>query len=94
MALPLQLPWQTAQTKWKSQLDPLLATPILTGTLLQNITLISGVNVINTKLGVTPQGWVITDSNAAVTVYRSAPFTSLTLTLTSSGNATVSIWVF
>lgn len=98
MALPLQ---QTdnkdlslLQTKWKSQIDPVLANPATDMSILKDVKLVSGVNVINHLLGKTQQGWIITDIQAAATIYRSAPFNNLTLTLTSSANTTVNIGVF
>jgi hypothetical protein len=98
MALPL---FQTSvkelslmQTQWKSQLDPVLASPLTGPSILNGVVLASGANTINHKLGQTPQGWFITDINAAITVYRSQPFNPLTLTLTASGAATVNIVVY
>lgn len=99
MALPV---FQTSirelsmmQTQWSSQLNPVLGLPLLNGpSTLKNITIKSGSNVINHLLGKTPQGWLVIDQNAAITLYRSAPFNDLTLTLTSSGAATISLIVF
>ena len=85
---------QMVEAQWKAAIDPILANPLVTGSQLTGIVLTTGKNVINTKLGRTAQGWVVTDINAAVTVYRSAPFNNLTLTLTSSGSATVNILVY
>ncbi len=82
------------QTKWASQLNPLLALPTSSPSVLKDIPLVSGVNVINHLLGRSPIGWVVSDTNAAVTVYRSKPFNNLTLTLTSSGAAVVSLLIF
>lgn len=85
---------QMLQTQWTSQLNPLLANPTTNPQILKGIVLASGANVINTKLGTKAQGWYITDINAAVTVYRSAPFNDLTLTLTASGAATIDLVIF
>lgn len=82
------------QTQWAPQLNAVLRSPTTNPTLLHNITLTAGVNVINHKLGTTPVGWMITDINAPVTIYRSAAFNPLTLTLTSSGSAVISLAVF
>lgn len=92
--LPQRLPLEMMQTQWASQIDPLLVNPLASGLLLKNIVLASGANVINHLLSRQPQGWFVTDTNAAVTIYRSQPFNSSTLTLTSSGAATVSLYVF
>ncbi len=82
------------QTKWKSELDPVLGNPMTNPGLLFGIPLVSGVNVINHLLGRTQQGWVITDINAAAMIFRSAPFNSKTLTLTSNAACTVDLMVF
>lgn len=85
---------QLIQTKWSSILNPLLAKPISSAGQLKGINLINGVTVVNHLLGRTMQGWIITDSDAASTIYRSQPFNNLTLTLTSNAACTVDIMVF
>lgn len=84
------------QSKLKSELDPLLANKLTQGSLLQGLTLNPGVNVINHKLQRMPQGWFVVDINGNANIWRSAPFTNLTLTLTSSAASsfTISLWVF
>lgn len=82
------------QTAWAQQLNPIIQNPVVQSSILKNIPLTTGTNVINHKLGRQMQGWMVCDMNAAVTVYRSQPFNNLTLTLTSSGDATVSLVVF
>lgn len=94
MSLPQNLTLPLMQTQWASSLNPLLANPIVNGIFLNNQTLVSGSNVINHLLSRMPQGWFITNINAAVTVYSSAPFTNQVLTLTASGAAVVNIYVF
>lgn len=94
MSLPLKLDWAQAQTRWKSQLDPVLANPTTNMTILKNVSIVSGINVINHLLQQVQQGWVVLDINAAITLYRSAPFNTTTLTLTASGPATVTLGVF
>ena len=89
-----RLDWSLANPKWAAALNPVLANPLTNATILTGIKLSTGVNVINTTIGRQTQGWFIADINAAVTIYRSAPFTPLTLTLTSSGPAVVDIVVF
>ena len=98
MALPL---FQTAirelsmlETQWKSQIDPVLANPLSAPSILKGIKLINGVTVVNHLLGQTPQGWFISDINGSASVYRSAPFNDLTLTLTSNAAVTVNLVVF
>ena len=92
--LPLRLPWTLAQDRWSSDINPVLALPPNQGLLLPNVSLSSGVNIINHKLGKTQQGWILTDQQASADIYRSAPFNNLTLTLTSSADTMISLWVF
>jgi hypothetical protein len=82
------------QSAWRAILNPIIAIPMLSGLQLSNIALKTGVNVINTMLARQQQGWFITDIDAAITLYRSAPFNSSTLTLTASAPASLSLWVY
>lgn len=82
------------QTKWASEINPVLALPTNSPSMLKNVPIVTGVNVINHKLGRTPQGWILTDINSNVQLYRSAAFNDLTLTLTSNGASTISLMVF
>jgi hypothetical protein len=82
------------QTRSKSLLDPLLESPVSAPLILENVALASGVTVINHKLGRKLQGWILTDTNGAATVYRSAPKDAKTLTLTSTAAITCNILVF
>ena len=81
-------------TTWPAQIDPVLANPLTKGIFIKNIQLIIGVNVINHKLGRLQQGWIRTDIDSDANPYRSAPFNSQTLVLTSSATTMVSIYVF
>jgi hypothetical protein len=85
---------QMLQSQWTGQLNPVLANPTTNLSLLQNVAIKTGVNTINHLLGQTQQGWIVTDINAAVTLYRSQPFNDKTLTLVSSGPATISLAVY
>ena len=90
-----KLPWELAQTKWASTLNPLLSLPILNGNMIEGISLTATTPlVVNHLLQRMPHGWFLTDNNADAVVWRSAAFTNLTITLESSANTTVSIWVF
>lgn len=82
------------QTKWASELNPLLAKPLSDANILKGIKLVSGDNVINHKLGRTMQGWIISDITDHIGICRSAPFNDLTLTLNSTGTVTVDLVVF
>jgi len=94
MALPKQLPLDRMQSIWKQEIDPVLANPILKGNQLKNIALNTGITVINHLLSRQQQGWFLTDIDAPATVYRSAAFNNLTLTLTSNAACTVNLWVY
>jgi hypothetical protein len=82
------------QTQWASQLNPVLRNPATDMSILTNVALKTGTNVVNHLLGVQQQGGILTDIQGAATIYRSAPFNDLTLTLTSSAPVMVSIGVF
>ena len=113
MALPLQQtsiqPLSLMQTTWKSQLDPVLANPLIQGTLLQNVPLLSGFNAVNHKLGQKLTGYFIrkrqfsiSGTPTAYDIYdtqdtNSMPQLTLQLTCTegtSSNPVYVDIWVF
>lgn len=94
MALPQGLTLSQMQNVWASQLNPTLSNPINRCSILKDVILISGLNVINHKLGAKQSGWFLTDLNGSANIYRSAPFNDLTLSLTSDANVTVSIGVF
>ncbi len=82
------------QTSWKAALTPVLQNELNQGILIQDISLINGVTVINHLLSRKQIGWIITDNNAAANIYRSAALNDATLTLTSNAVCTVSIWMF
>ena len=82
-------------TQWKGQLDPVLANAILQGNSLGTITL----NANTPKpfphgLNRMPQGWFVTDLTSQAVIWRSAAFTSQLITLESSADTTLSVWVF
>ncbi len=92
--LPVKLPWETAQTRWKSQLDPVLSNPMNQVSVLKDVMLVTGPNVINHLLGHKMNGWFLVDQQGPSTIYRTAPLNALTLTLDSSAPVVVSIGVF
>lgn len=93
--LSTKLPWELANTRWASTLNPLLAIPFLNGLEIDAIKLIANKpQAINHLLQRTMQGWFILDNIANTVIWRTQPFNDLTLTLESSANTTVSIWVF
>ncbi len=94
MQLPLLQTLELLTTRWKSVLDPVLANPTTNMSILKNVVLASGNNQVPHKLGRMQQGWVIYDTNAAVTVYRYLAFNENFLYLTASGAVTVNLGVF
>jgi len=82
------------QTQWAAALNPWLLNPMAKGIFLNDVTLKAGANSINHLLQRMQQGWAIVDIQNPITVYRSQPFNATTLTLTSSGAGTVSLYVF
>lgn len=87
-------PFQLMQTKWKAELDPVLINNLVQGQLLTGVSLINGITMVPHKLGRKMQGWILSDVNAAATVFRSANLNDTTLTLTSNAACVVSLWVF
>jgi hypothetical protein len=85
---------QMMQSSWASSINPVLSKEIVQGTLLQNVALVTGNNVVNHLLGRKQVGWMIADQNAAASIYRSAALNDLTLTLNSSAPCVISLWVF
>lgn len=93
--LSTKLPWDLANTKWAATLNPVLALPILNGVQLNDIVLAANVPLtINHLLQRMPQGWMVTDNTADTAIWRTMPFNKLTITLESSADTTISVWVF
>lgn len=96
--LPQQLTYPQMLTKWAAVLNPLLKNPALDSILLQNVTLISGNNVINHKLGRPLQGWKITRMHKNFAqIYDtqdSNQMPQLTLNLNASTGIVIDIEVF
>lgn len=82
------------QTQWAAILNPWFINPMSQGLFLEQVSLKSGNNIIPHLLQRIQQGWYITDINAAVVPYRSAPFNSLTLNLNASSACVVNLYVF
>lgn len=82
------------QNKWASILNPVLTNPTTNPSMLKKVSLKTGANTFNHLLGQVQQGWIVSDINAAATLYRSQPFNDKTLTLTSSADCVVTLLVF
>ncbi len=90
-------PLNQLQTLWRSVLNPFLSNQSLQSNILPNVSLVSGLNTINTGLGRALTGWRIIRINAAATIYdqqsqNTTP--ALTLLLNSSAPCVVSLEVF
>lgn len=95
--LTTKLPWDQAQPRWASILNPVLANPIVGGQLLEGIKVSSGNNTINHGLGEKLQGYIVVLNSANVTFYdrqSTNPMPDKTLVLVASGAATISLYVF
>lgn len=85
------------QTRWASVIEPLLSNPIVNGAVLRQVSLVSGANVINHKLGRKLQGWLLARKRGAAEIYDtqdSNNMPNLTLTLTSDAVVSVDLYVW
>lgn len=97
MSLPKGLTLPMTQTMWAAQLNPLLANPLNEVSILKNVSLFTGVNVINHKLAKPLQGWFLLRKRAACNLYDtqdSNQTPQFTLELVSDADASVDIGVF
>jgi hypothetical protein len=82
------------QSSWRAIINPVLSNPLTNPRIIAGVKLVSGTNVINHQLQAMQQGWVIADTTAAATIYRSQPFNDLTLTLVASAPTVVTLVVY
>ncbi len=95
--LPQKLDLPQMQTKWASQLNPVISNLLVQGQLLQDVSLINGVTVVNHKLGRKLIGWFIVGQDAQASLWDSQTSNQtpqLTLVLNSNADVNCSIWVF
>jgi hypothetical protein len=93
--LSTKLPWELAQTKWAADINPVLRLPILAGNQINSIALTATTpKAVNHLLQRMPQGWFLVDINANAVIWRPAAWNDATITLESSANVTVSIYVY
>jgi hypothetical protein len=96
--LPQQLSLDQMQPKWASQLNPIISNPLNSASILKSVSLKSGANVINHKLGQNLQGWYpVRIRGVAVSLYDTQdtnPTPQLTLTLNASAAVVVDLAVF
>lgn len=85
------------QNTWAQTLDPIISNPTTNPVILKNISLVTGPNAVNHRLGRKLQGWSLSRIRAAATVYDtqdSNPTPQLTLTLTASAPVVVDLVVW
>jgi hypothetical protein len=79
-------------------LNPVFDNPLLSGQQLKNIALVTGINVVNHKLGRKLQGWFITRPRAVAATFFDTQDTNklpaLTLEINSSVDIIVDIYVY
>lgn len=78
-------------------LNPVFNTPILNGSILQNVALVAGSNIVNHKLGRDLLGWKIVRQRAAANIYDNQDNNltpSKNLLLISDAPVIVDIYVF
>lgn len=95
--LPQRLNLPMMQTEWAQQLDPIIANPTVDNLILKNVSLVTGTNVINHKLGRTLQGWNPVRVRANATIYDQQDTNQtpqLTLILVASAPVVVDLVVF
>lgn len=92
-SLPLNLSLMQTQQQWSSQLNPILANPLLNGRLIRTA-LINGATIISHGLSRVQIGWILTDQDAEANIYRSDLLNDKFLVLTSDAAVTVGLWVF
>lgn len=95
--LAQKLPLEQLQPQWAAQINPVLECPIVNGRLIENIHMAAGANVINHGLGRNLVGWIAVRMNFLTVLNDSQdtnPKPDLTLFLTSTAPAVISLWVF
>lgn len=95
--LPKKLEWEMAQDRWASLINPILTNPALDSSILKNVSLAVGNNVINHKLGRKLQGWRLVRQRAQANIWDeqdSNQMQDLTLVIASDAIVNVDIEVF
>lgn len=96
--LPQQVPYSQMLTKWASIINPLLKNPASNPSILKEVSLVTGNNVVNHKLGQKLQGWYITRMRDVYSQVYDTQDTNqtpaLTLNLHASSDVVVDIAVF
>ena len=86
---------QMLQSQWSAPLNKLLATTIVQGLQINGIELTASTpKSIPHTLCRTMQGYFISSQSANAVIWMTGSFNASTLTLESSANVTVSLWVY
>lgn len=95
MSLPQKLTLDMMQIQWGQQINPLLTNILTQGVAVNGVTLDANTpKNIPTTLGRMQIGWFITDILSNAVVWRTQPFNNNLLTLESSADTTINIWMF
>jgi hypothetical protein len=93
--LSSNLTFEQLLTKWSGTLNPLLANLLLQGQPMWSVSLVASTpRTLNHGLGRMQLGFIVTDQNAAASIFRTQPFNSQTITLESSADVTINLWNF
>lgn len=85
------------QNNWAKLIEPFLSNPPNQCSVLKSVSLLTGTNTINHKLGRKLQGWKVVRQRAAASLYDNQDSNQkpeLTLILIASANVTVDLEVF
>lgn len=85
------------QSAWATQLDPVINLPTNKGLILKEVQLVTGSNLVNHRLSRNLQGWFIIRQRGPASVYDTQDTnqqSTLTLSLVSSANVSVDLFVF
>lgn len=85
------------QKNIQQSLGPVIANPLVSGVILESVSLASGDNTIPHKLGRVLQGWVVVRKRAASEIFDkqdSNPTPEVTLVLNASVAVVVNLYVF
>ncbi len=84
------------QSRWASQLDPVVENPLLKGVILKDVTLAIGDNTVDHKLQRVPQGYLVIDMKDVFSqIFRKeSSMPTLNIILNSSALTVVTLYVF
>ena len=97
MTQPLSsnLAWSLMNPILARVLNPIISNIWLQGVQVSGLVMIANTpNSFNHGLGRAPKGWALVDNTASATIWRTQNFNSTSLTLESSANTTISVWIF